>query len=88
MEINIPQIQQSQDYKDICYVVDHVEDFEIRVDILKKLGYQIAISKHFHSIKDIIIQGNKIKIAISPPIYPIMVMRYAIIKKPINDKRN
>ena len=34
----------NQDYRDICYFVDHVKDIKLRVDIIKSLGYKIVVN--------------------------------------------
>ena len=33
-----------RDYRDICYFIDHVKDIELRISILKSLGYDIGIN--------------------------------------------
>jgi hypothetical protein len=33
-----------RDYRDICYFIDHVKNIELRISILKYLGYQIGIN--------------------------------------------
>jgi len=58
-----------RDYRDICYFIDHVKNVELRVDILKSLGYQIGINVvgDKSKEKDIIIGKRKEKrIQITP----------------------
>lgn len=33
-----------RDYRDICYFIDHVKDINLRISILKSLGYKIGIN--------------------------------------------
>lgn len=33
-----------RDYRDICYFVDHVKDINLRIDIIKSLGYKIGVN--------------------------------------------
>ena len=33
-----------RDYRDICYFIDHVKNIDLRISILKYLGYQIGIN--------------------------------------------
>jgi len=58
-----------RDYRDICYFIDHVKDIELRISILKSLGYQIGINVVSGQAKekDIIIGKRKEKrIQITP----------------------
>ena len=34
----------SQDFIDICYMIDHVKEWKPRLDCLQKLGYRIGIN--------------------------------------------
>jgi hypothetical protein len=58
-----------RDYRDICYFIDHVKNLELRLSILKYLGYQIGINVVTDNSKekDIIIRKKKEKrIQITP----------------------
>lgn len=58
-----------RDYRDICYFIDHVKNLELRLSILKYLGYQIGINVVTDNSKekDIIIGKKKEKrIQITP----------------------
>ena len=33
-----------RDYRDICYFIDHVKNIELRISILKQLGYRIGVN--------------------------------------------
>ena len=41
-----------RDYRDICYFIDHVKNIELRISILKYLGYQIGINVISHNSKE------------------------------------
>lgn len=43
-EQKIEEFMKSQDYKDICYVIDHVSNADIRNSCLEDLGYSIGIN--------------------------------------------
>lgn len=34
----------NRDYRDICYFIDHVKNIELRISLLKSLGYKIGIN--------------------------------------------
>ena len=58
-----------RDYRDICYFIDHVKNLELRLSIIKYLGYQIGINVVTDNSKekDIIIGKKKEKrIQITP----------------------
>jgi hypothetical protein len=58
-----------RDYRDICYFIDHVKNIDLRISILKYLGYQIGINvvEAGAKEKDIIIGKRKEKrIQITP----------------------
>lgn len=80
----IENFKQTQDYIDICYMIDHVEDNEIRTDILIKLGYQVVstITQKFHKAKHISIgRNNEIIIQIIDKIEIVDLVRNIIIRK-------
>lgn len=33
-----------RDYRDICYFIDHVKDLDLRVDLIRSLGYKIGFN--------------------------------------------
>ncbi len=74
--------KQSQDYKDICYMIDHVKDISVRLDILEKLGYHIGndIVKFDLGVKNIIIgKRNEIRIQVTPKYKNINIANCAIL---------
>lgn len=38
----IKSFKRSQDYKDICYMIDHVENKEVRLSCIEELNYKIG----------------------------------------------
>lgn len=53
----INQFKSTRDYRDICYLVDHVTNVKIRISLLKELGYSIglAIPNNKSRVKDVVI---------------------------------
>ena len=78
-----------RDYRDICYFIDHVKNLELRLSILKYLGYQIGINVVTDNSKekDIIIGKKKEKrIQITPkfnyaPVAQCLVWDIETLKK-------
>lgn len=72
----------SQDYRDICYMIDMVEDTEVRVDVIKKLGYSVKLVNFDNGLKSIIkTSRNELLIQITPKIPLINKTRCVIFKK-------
>ena len=38
----IEKFKSSQDFIDICYMIDHISDIEVRISVLEQLGYKIG----------------------------------------------
>ena len=75
----INKFKSSQDYKDICYMIDHIDDCELRVEMIEKLGYLVISDKASNNqIKAITCEG-KIKMQITPIIDVIGMARFVII---------
>ena len=58
-----------RDYRDICYFVDHVKNINLRVDILKKMGYRLGVdvaSKEGYEKRVVIGKRKEKRIQISP----------------------
>ena len=78
----IHKFKTSQDYKDICYMIDHVNDISVRLDVLEKLGYHIGtdIVKNDLGVKNILIgKRNEIRIQVTPKYKNINVANCAIL---------
>lgn len=72
----------SQDYRDICYMVDMIEDTEIRVDVIKRLGYKIKSSNLDNNLKSIYsTKKNELMIQITPKLPIINKTRCVIFNK-------
>lgn len=72
----------SQDYRDICYMIDMVEDTEVRVDVIKKLGYSVKLVNFDNGLKSIIkTSRNELLIQITPKIPLINKTRCVFFKK-------
>ena len=41
--MTIEEFKKSQDYIDICYMVAHVKEENVREDVIKSLGYRIGL---------------------------------------------
>lgn len=58
----IKSFKESQDYKDLCYMVDHIPAQDIMIscveDLHYKIGLNILTSKRKNNIKDIILGGK------------------------------
>ncbi len=84
MKYNLIDVfKKSQDYIDICYMIDHIQNTEIRVDLLKQLGYNIVIfNNKIDNVKHITITKNgNIVIQITPKIKIIGISRFIIFNK-------
>lgn len=48
------KFKNSQDYIDICYMIDHVRDVDVRLSVLEQLGYKVGtiITRNDSNIKD------------------------------------
>ena len=60
----------SRDFRDITYFIDHVEDTNARVDVLKKMGYKIGVdvvTKETDRVGKVIVgKQNELRIQITP----------------------
>ncbi len=66
----IEKFKKSQDFIDICYMIDHVDDLQARISVLETLGYKVGISvvKDNNAVKDIVVAKNKkeLRIQVTP----------------------
>lgn len=70
----------TQDYIDISYMIDHIDDYELRVEMIEKLGYLVtSLKTENNSVKVISKHGKKIKMQITPKIGLIGIARFVII---------
>lgn len=70
----------TQDYIDISYMVDHIDDYELRVELIEKLGYFVASLKSENDLVKVISKhGKKTKMQITPKIGLFEIARFVII---------
>lgn len=80
----IEKFKHTQDYIDICYMIDHIKNIDIRISVLKELGYTIGllISKENITVKNIIIDKQKnLRIQVTPKYRGLNMAHCVIIKK-------
>ena len=71
------------DIRDICYFIDHVKNIDLRVDVIRQLGYEIGYNVSYDGCKekDIIIgKRNEMRIQISSKTSSSPLVRCAILK--------
>lgn len=79
----INKFKKSQDYIDISYMIDHVEDIDFRISLLQELGYRIGTSivKDDLGVKSILLgKRNEIRMQITPKFKNINIARCVIIE--------
>ena len=79
----IEKFKKSQDFIDISYMIDHVDDIDFRISLLEELGYKIGTSivKEDLGVKHIIIgKKNEIRMQITPKFKNINIARCVIIE--------
>lgn len=59
-----------RDFNDIEYFIDHVDNIDARIDVLKKLGYKIGVdvvTKETDRVKKVIVgKRGELRIQIAP----------------------
>ena len=70
----------TQDYIDISYMIDHIDDYELRVEMIEKLGYFVtSLKTENDEVKVISKHGKKLKMQITPKIGLFEIARFVII---------
>lgn len=80
----INKFKLSQDYIDICYMIDHVNDIDARVSCLECLGYRVGVDvvKIDFGVKNVYIgKKNDIRIQITPKNKNINLAKCVIIEE-------
>ena len=80
----IEKFKKTQDYIDICYMIDHVSDDNIRTDILIELGYEVVsttTTKHSKAKQINIGRNGEIIIQIINKIEMVDIVRNVIVRK-------
>lgn len=60
-----------RDFRDICYFIDHVTDVNLRVDLLRSLGYKVGVNIVTNNSKEkeiVIGHRNEKRIQVAPVI--------------------
>lgn len=74
------EFMKTQDYIDISYMIDHIGDYELRVEMIEKLGYFVtSLKTENDAVKVISKYGKKIKMQITPKIGLFEIARFVII---------
>jgi hypothetical protein len=70
LERKVKKFKSSQDYIDICYMIDHVREWKPRLDCLQKLGYRLGINilnNKEYNVKTLTIgKRNEIRMQVTP----------------------
>lgn len=85
------EFRETQDYKDICYMIDHVEDLDARISVLEELGYRIGVSviKPWNMLKSIIIgKDNNFRVQITPKVGNLQFAQCAIVENKKKTTKN
>ena len=72
-----------RDYRDICYFVDHVKDIDLRIDLIKSLGYNIGVNiVNESSVEKSVTIGkrNELRIQIAPVLPRSQIVQCAIVE--------
>lgn len=83
MSKRIEKFKKSQDYIDICYMIDHVKEEETRIDILQVLGYKIGLDivKIDKGVKNIYIgKKNDLRMQVTPKFKNVNIAQCVIIE--------
>lgn len=67
----VNKFKKTQDYRDICYMIDHVRNEEVRISCIEALNYKIGTNILFSEsntkIKNVIIgRKGEIRVQITP----------------------
>ena len=74
------EFMKTQDYIDISYMIDHIGDYELRVEMIEKLGYFVmSLKTENDAVKVISKYGKKIKMQSTPEIGLFEIARFVII---------
>ena len=73
-----------RDYRDICYFIDHVKDINLRISLIKSLGYKIGVNIVREGIdkeKSITVgKRNEYRIQIAPVLPRSPLVQCAIVE--------
>lgn len=84
------EFRETQDYKDICYMIDHVEDLNARISVLQELGYRIGVNaiKPYNMLKSILIgKDNSFRVQITPRVGNLTFAQCAIVENKDKKKK-
>ena len=83
MSKRIEKFKKSQDYIDICYMIDHIKEEETRIDVLQVLGYKIGLDivKIDKGVKNIYIgKKNDLRMQVTPKFKNVNIAQCVIIE--------
>jgi hypothetical protein len=83
MSKRIEKFKKSQDYIDICYMIDHIKEEETRIDVLQVLGYKIGLDivKIDKGVKNIHIgKKNDLRMQVTPKFKNVNIAQCVIIE--------
>lgn len=83
MSKRIEKFKKSQDYIDICYMIDHVKEEETRIDVLQVLGYKIGLDivKIDKGVKNIYVgKKNDLRMQVTPKFKNVNIAQCVIIE--------
>lgn len=82
--MKIDEFKDTRDFRDICYMVDHVHEIPPRLDVLEKLGYKIGVMvvKDDTNFKKIVLSKNKkdFRIQVTPKFTSINCAKCVVIE--------
>ena len=79
----IEKFKSSQDFIDISYMIDHVEDIKFRLSLLEELGYKLGASivKTDLGVKHISIgKKNEIRMQVTPKYKNINIATCVVVE--------
>lgn len=77
------EFRETQDYKDICYMIDHVDDLNARISVLEELGYRVGVVtiKPWNMLKSILIgKDNNFRVQITPRVGKLNFAQCVIVE--------
>jgi hypothetical protein len=83
MSKRIENFKKTQDYIDICYMIEHVKENEVRLDVLQVLGYKVGIDivKEDKGVKNIYIgKRNELRMQVTPKFKHVNLAQCVIIE--------
>lgn len=83
----VKRFKRTQDYVDICYMVDHIKDINVRLSVLAELGYQIGVDINRSDMKPKDVKIGKkgdIRVQVSRKLKGVNMVKTVILPKMVN----